>query len=157
MARRVSRRGFIRDVGVGAVAVTIGPGVMRSYAQGASTKTLKLLQWSHFVPSYDTWFGEYCKQWGAKNKVDVIVDHINLADLKSTFAAEVVAGKGHDLVEFIAPPSDFEPSVLDLTDVDREARKRYGSQLTVATRRSINPYTKKIYGFCHGWTIDPGE
>jgi multiple sugar transport system substrate-binding protein len=155
MARRVTRRGFIRDVGVGAVALTIGPGVTRSYAQGR--KTLKLLQWSHFVPSYDTWLGEYCKQWGARNNVDVIVDHISLSDLKSTFAAEVVAGKGHDLVEFIAPPSDFEPSVLDLTDVNNEARKRFGSQLPVATRSSFNPFTKKFYGFCHGWTIDPGD
>jgi multiple sugar transport system substrate-binding protein len=159
MARRVTRRGFIRDVGIGAAALAVGPGVVDALGQGRQTagKTLKLLQWSHFVPSYDTWFNEYCKQWGAKNNVDVVVDHISLSDLKSTFAAEVVAGKGHDLVEFIAPPSDFEPSVLDLTDVNNEARKRFGAQLPVATRSSYNPHTKKFYGFCHGWTIDPGD
>ena len=155
MARRVTRRGFIRDVGVGAVALTIGPGVKRSHAQGR--KTLKLLQWSHFVPSYDKWFDKHCEAWGKKHNVQVIVDHISLSDLKSTFAAEVVAGKGHDLVEFISPPSDFEPSVHDLSDVHQEALRRFGTQIPVSTESSYNPHTKKFYGFCHGWTIDPGD
>ena len=119
-------------------------------AWAAEKKTLKLLQWSHFVPSYDTWFDQYCKSWGEKNNVNVVVDHISLSDLKSTFSAEVVAGKGHDLVEFIAPPSDFEPSVLDLSDLNQEAAKRFGDQLPVATKSSYNPHTKKYYGFCHG-------
>jgi multiple sugar transport system substrate-binding protein len=31
-------------------------------------KNLKILQWSHFVPAYDTWFdGTFCKQWGQKH------------------------------------------------------------------------------------------
>jgi multiple sugar transport system substrate-binding protein len=156
MARRITRRGFVRNVGIGTLGLTLAPGVLRA-SGAAGRKTLKLLQWSHFVPSYDTWFDQYCKAWGAKHDVDVVVDHISLSDLRSTFAAEVVAGKGHDLVEFIAPPSDFEPSVLDLTDVNQEARKRFGSQLPVSTRSSHNPFTKKYYGFCHGWTIDPGD
>ena len=30
----------------------------------AQQKTLKIIQWSHFVPAYDKWFdGEFCKQW----------------------------------------------------------------------------------------------
>lgn len=155
MARTISRRRFMRNTAIGAVGLTFGPGLLRSWAQ--EPKTLKLLQWSHFVPSYDTWFNQYCQSWGARNNVKVIVDRISLSDLKSTFAAEVVAGKGHDLVEFISPPSDFEPSVLDLTDVNQEARKRFGEQVAVATKSSYNPFTKKFYGFCHGWTIDPGN
>ena len=152
----ISRREFISYVGVGAAGLALSPGMLRS-AWAQDRKTLKLLQWSHFVPSYDTWFDQYCKKWGEMNNVNVIVDHISLSDLKTTFAAEVVAGQGHDLVEFISPPSDFEPSVLDLTDVNQEARKRFGDQLPVATRSSYNPHTKKFYGFCHGWTIDPGD
>jgi len=155
MARRITRRRFIRNTGLGTVGLALGPGVLHSWAQ--EPKTLKLLQWSHFVPSYDKWFDGYCRQWGAQNGVKVVVDHISLSDLKSTFAAEVVAGKGHDLVEFIAPPSDFEPSVLDLSDVNQEAVRRFGPQVPVATRSSYNPHTRKYYGFCHGWTIDPGD
>jgi multiple sugar transport system substrate-binding protein len=156
MAKLISRRRFIKNVGIGTVGLSLAPGLLKSVA-AQNRRTLKLLQWSHFVPSYDTWFDRYCRDWGDKHSVNVVVDHINLSDLKSTFAAEVVAGKGHDLVEFIAPPSDFEPSVLDLTDVNQEARKRFGEQVPVATRSSYNPFTKKFYGFCHGWTIDPGD
>jgi multiple sugar transport system substrate-binding protein len=156
MARKITRRRFITNAGVGAAGLALGPAFLRN-AWAQEKKTLKLLQWSHFVPSYDKWFNQHCKMWGEKNNVNVVVDHISLSDLKSTFAAEVVAGRGHDLVEFIAPPSDFEPSVLDLTDVYKEATKRFGAQLPVATESSYNPHTKKFYGFCHGWTIDPGD
>ena len=40
---------------------------------------LKILQWSHFVPSYDTWFDEFAKAWGDANQVKITVDHINTA------------------------------------------------------------------------------
>ena len=41
-------------------------------------KTLKILQWSHFVPAYDKWFNnEYVKEWGDKNDTEVTVDNIN--------------------------------------------------------------------------------
>lgn len=156
MARKITRRRFIQNAGVGAAGLALGPAILRN-AWAQEKKTLKLLQWSHFVPSYDTWFDQYCREWGAKNNVNVVVDHISLSDLKSTFSAEVVAGNGHDLVEFISPPSDFEPSVLDLSDVNEEARKRFGAQLPVATKSSYNPHTNKYYGFCSGWTIDPGD
>src|SRR2546430_5730403 len=42
-------------------------------------KTLKILQWSHFVPSYDVWFDKYAKDWGTAKGIDVTVDHISLA------------------------------------------------------------------------------
>lgn len=157
MARYFTRRRFIQRVGMGTVGLALAPGVVLKSYGAQKRRTLKLLQWSHFVPSYDKWFDKHCEAWGRKHNVEVIVDHISLSDLKSTFAAEVVAGKGHDLVEFIAPPSDFEPSVHDLTDVYEEARRRFGAQLPVATESSYNPHTKKFYGFCSGWTIDPGD
>lgn len=156
MARKVTRRTFFRDVGIGAAGLTLAPKIMSGF-QAKGPRTLKLLQWSHFVPSYDVWFDQYAKGWGARNNVEVTVDHISLSDLKSTFAAEVVAGKGHDLVEFISPPSDFEPSVMPLNDLNEEAVKRFGPQIPVATKSTYNPYTKKFYGFCPGWTIDPGD
>ncbi len=158
--KKITRREFIKKAGVGAAGLAIGSSVLdlnKVFAQTAGRRTLRILQWSHFVPRYDKWFDPYAKAWGEKHNVDVTIDHISLSDLRSTFAAEVVAGKGHDLIEFINPPSDFEPSVLDLTDVNQEAEKRFGKPVPVATRSSYNPDTKKYYGFCHGWTIDPGD
>jgi len=158
MKRRYTRRDFLKQAGIGAATLAAGPAILSDvFAQGSGRKTLRILQWSHFVPTHDKWYDQYAKEWGEKNNVDVIVDHVGLADLRSTFAAEVAAGKGHDIVEFIDPPSDFEPSVMDLTDLNQEAVKRFGKQLPVATRSTYNSYTKKYYGFCHGWTIDPGD
>ncbi len=158
--KKISRRDFVKKAGVGAAGLAIGSSVLdlnKAFAQTSRRRTLRLLQWSHFVPRYDKWFDPYAKAWGEKHNVDVTVDHISLSDLRSTFAAEIVAGRGHDLIEFINPPSDFEPSVLDLTDVNKEAEKKFGKQVPVATRSSYNPDTRKYYGFCHGWTIDPGD
>ncbi len=156
--KRYSRRDFLRRAGIGAAGLALGPAILNEvFAQKPGRRTLRLLQWSHFVPRYDKWFDPYCKKWGEEHNVDVIVDHISLSDLRSTFASEVVAGKGHDLIEFIDPPSDFEPSLLDLADVNHEALKKFGKQVPFCTKSSYNPDTKKYYAFCHGWTIDPGD
>lgn len=158
MKKHLSRRDFLKSAGLGAAGLALGPGMLRdAFAQEKGRRTLRILQWSHFVPKYDKWFDPFAKQWGEEHNVNVVIDHISLSDLRSTFASEVVAGSGHDLIEFIDPPSDFEPSVLDLTDVNQEAQKRFGKQVPFCTKSSYNPYTKKFYGFCHGWTIDPGD
>ena len=118
---------------------------------------LKILQWSHFVPRHDQWFDPFAAEWGRQVGVNVSVDHINLADIQARASAEISAGEGHDLIEFLSPPSAFEPSVLDLTDLNEEAKDRFGDQLSLCTRSTFNPTTKKYYGFCHGWVPDPGD
>ena len=60
----VSRREFVKFAGAGAVAAGLGPAFLFPERAQAQQKTLKILQWSHFVPAYDTWFdGTFCKQW----------------------------------------------------------------------------------------------
>ncbi len=162
---RLSRREFVQKVGLAAVGLGAGPYILTACGGGTSSagggggarSQLTILQWSHFVPRYDTWFDAYIKQWGEANNVNVKVDHINQADLPARTAAEVNAGSGHDLIEWIAPPSALEPSVLDLTDVVQEAEKKYGSQLAVCKASTYNPTTKKYFGFCHSWSPDPGD
>lgn len=156
--KKISRREFLRKAGVGAAGVALGSTLPEGvFGQQSGRRTLRILQWSHFVPSHDKWYDQYARQWGEKHNVDVTIDHIGLADLRSTFASEVSAGRGHDIVEFIDPPSDFEPSVMDLTDLNQDAQKKFGKQVPFATRSSYNPNTRKFYGFCHGWTSDPGD
>ncbi|MBI2845788.1 MAG: extracellular solute-binding protein [Chloroflexi bacterium] len=118
---------------------------------------LKILVWSHFVPRYDEWFDAFAKDWGAENGVTVTVDHIGLAELRSRTAAEISAEEGHDIIELLDPPADFEPSVLDLTDLNQEAVNRFGPQVALCTRSTFNPTTNVFYGFCHGWVPDPGD
>ena len=118
---------------------------------------LRILQWSHFVPRHDRWFDPFAADWGRQVGVNVTVDHINLADIPARASAEISANEGHDLIEFLSPPAAFEPSMLDLTDLNQEAGKRFGKQLELCTRSTYNPATKKYYGFCHGWVPDPGD
>ncbi len=156
MARKITRRRFIKNAGVGAVGLALGPGYCAALGPD-SERPSSSCNGATSYPATTPGSTSTAKAGATNTTSTVVVDHISLSDLKSTFAAEVVAGKGHDLVEFIAPPSDFEPSVLDLSDVNQEAVKRFGSQVPVATKSSYNPFTKKFYGFCHGWTIDPGD
>jgi len=159
MAKRslLTRRDFIKAAGVGTVAMGVAPTIFLPRQAHGASKELKILVWSHFVPRFDKeWYDGYVQKWGEANGVKVTVDHINLAEIPSRTAAEVAAGQGHDLIEWIAPPSQFEPSVLDLGDVVKEAEKRYGKQHPLCRGSSYNPNTKKFYSFCPGWTIDPG-
>ncbi len=118
---------------------------------------LKIVQWIHFVPSYDVWFDDYAKKWGDKNNVTVTVTHVELAKVMGNAIAEFDKGEGHDLIELLSPPSRFEASVMDLTDINQEAQKRFGKQVSLCTESSYNRTTKIFYGFCHAWVPDPGN
>lgn len=152
----MGRREFIKAAGAGALALGLGSAWSPGHSFAAE-KSLKILVWSHFVPRFDKeWLDVFARNWGEANGVEVTVDHIGLAEIPSRTAAELAAGQGHDLIEWISPPAQFEPSVQDLTDLNQEAEKRFGKQHPLCTRSSFNPNTRKFYSFCHGWVIDPG-
>src|SRR3989442_6388115 len=94
--KEINRREFVTTTTGAAVAAALGPTIRIKRPQ----KTLKILQLSHFVPSYDVWFDKYARDWGTANRVDVTVDHIALADLRTRANAEVAAQHGHDLFQF---------------------------------------------------------
>lgn len=122
-----------------------------------SGTSLSILQWTHFVPAFDEWFPQFLQEWGDANGVEVSVDMINTADVPATFAAEISAQDGHDIVEHIQSMPQYENSVLDLTDLVEEATRRHGPQLDMAKRNSWNPTTNKYYGFTHGYAPDPAN
>lgn len=119
--------------------------------------TLTITQWSHFVPSYDTWFDKYAQEWATKNNVKVTVQHISLGDLVPTLSAAIAAKKGADLYEMVSPPAAFVQGLQDLTDVNEAANAAFGPAEKVCTSQSYLPVTNKWYGFCHGWVPDPGN
>ena len=149
----MNRRRFIKTVAGAAAALTLGP-IARA---APAPKKLRILQWSHFVPSFDTWFDKFAGEWGAAQGVEVTVDHIALGDLGARANAEVAARQGHDLFQFVSPPSAFEPQVLDLTDVVSEAERRYGPMLEICRRSTYNAMTQRWFGFCDNFVPDPGD
>ncbi|MBS1234352.1 MAG: transporter substrate-binding protein [Nitrospirae bacterium] len=154
----MTRREFVKAAAISTIGLGVAPSIFLPRQTSAAAKEIKILVWSHFVPRFDKeWFDNFAKNWGAAHNVTVTVDHIGLAEIPSRTAAEISAGQGHDLIEWISPPSQFEPSVLDLSDVVKEAEKRFGKQHPLCRRSSYNPNTRKYYSFCPGWTIDPGD
>jgi multiple sugar transport system substrate-binding protein len=117
---------------------------------------LRILQWAHFVPPYDTWLDNtYVKQWGEKNDVEVKIDHINNALLFSTASSEVAAQSGHDLFQFLNPPSSFQKQVIPLNDIVQEVTKKLGPMTRVAQRSCYNPRTRQYFGFPDNYAPDP--
>jgi Bacterial extracellular solute-binding protein len=119
--------------------------------------SLKILMWSHFVPRHDEWFDKFAADWGKKVGVDVTVDHIEVTGIPARVAAEISAGSGHDVIQFIAPLPQFEPSVVDMADVTQEADRRFGAQIPLCRKSSFNPTTKKFFAYSPGWVPDPGN
>lgn len=152
----VSRRSFLTTSGALGAAAAIGPWFIPGLAR-AQSKTLKILQWSHFVPSYDEWFDKFAAQWGEDNGIKVTVDHISIADLVTATSSELAAGSGHDLIELGPQASQFAPSVVDMSDLNQEIQGKFGAALPFAERCSYSPVTKNWFSFMHGWTIDPGD
>lgn len=118
---------------------------------------LRILMWSHFVPAHDKWFDPFARDWAQRVGVTVTVDHIDNTQIPARFAAEIAANQGHDLIQYIAPLSQFEPSVLDLKDVNEEAATRFGTILDLCRKSSFNPRTGRYYAFAPGWVPDPGD
>src|ERR1700693_4108549 len=156
--QNISRRDFVKVAGAGALAAGLGPAFLFPERALAQQKTLKILQWSHFVPAYDTWFnGTFTKEWGQKNNTNVVVDNINLVDLGTRAASEVSAKKGHDLFMFLSPPAAYENVTIDMSHVYQEVEKKHGKKIELAHKSTYNPKTKRYFAFSDAYTPDPGN
>jgi multiple sugar transport system substrate-binding protein len=154
-SRGLTRREILKAAGVGAIAVAAGGSAGRARAQ---QKTLKIVQWSHFIPAYDKWFdGVFCKQWGEKNGTQVIVDHIAIGEINARAAAEVSAQRGHDLFMFLSPPAAYENQVIDHTEIYQAVEKKWGKVIDLGHRSTFNPRTKKYFAFSDSYVPDPGN
>jgi multiple sugar transport system substrate-binding protein len=159
--RPLSRRQFVRAAGT-ALAAGAVPGLAacarKESPRPAARKTLRILQWSHFVPGYDRWFdGEFTKAWGAKHDTEVIVDHITPTEVNARGAAEASAQKGHDLFLFQSPPAAYEGQVIDHREIVEEVERRHGKMIPLATKSTLDPKTGKYFAFSDSYVPDPGN
>ena len=146
----ISRRKLIQVAGAGAAALALPKKTF------AAKKTLRILQWNHFVPGYDKWFnGQYVKEWGEKNDTEVVVDNVGIPAINPTAAAEVSAKKGHDLFMFLWPRPAYEEDVIDHGEIYQECEKKYGKPIDLAIKSTYNPKTKKYFGFSDMFVPDP--
>src|SRR6266545_188200 len=156
--RGLTRREFAKLTGAGALATGVGANFLFPERAAAQQKTLKIVQWSHFVPGYDKWFDNtYTKEWGQKNNTNVIVDHIAIGEINARAAAEVAAKKGHDLFMFLSPPAAYEKQVIDHREVYETVEKKHGKMIGLAEKSTLNPKTKKYFAFSDSYVPDPGN
>src|SRR6266436_9048955 len=132
----VSRRRFLTVAGAGVTtsALLTMLDARQAPAQIKGT-TLRILQWSHFIPAYDAWFdNKFVKEWGDKNGVKVRVDHIPHLELPARMAAEFAAGAGHDIIMNGSSILTrlYYKSLADISDVYAASGKKHGGWIPSA-------------------------
>jgi len=156
--RPITRRRFVKLTGGAAAAAGMTTAFLFPQRALAQQKTLKIVQWSHFIPGYDKWFdGAFTKEWGARHNTNVIVDHIATAEIPARAAAEVAAKRGHDLFMFVSPPASYEKQVIDHKEIYQEVERKHGKKVSLAEKSTYNPKTKKYFAFSDSYVPDPGN
>jgi multiple sugar transport system substrate-binding protein len=158
----LTRRELVRR-GLGGFVILYGGALTKTAAAGVPKfrhtelkNTLRIIQWSHFVPAYDMWFDNvYTKKWGQKHDTNVVVDHINLAQLPARAQAEVAARSGHDVFGHVSPQAGLEDNVINHREIVEEVQRKVGKVNKVGLRSCYNPKTKKWHGFPENFVPDP--
>ena len=158
---QTTRRKLLLSAGAGAAALGLGATDWAPFIQRgalAADKTLRIVQWSHFVPVYDTWFDKFAKDWGQANHIEVTVDHIPHLEIPARAAAEVAAQSGHDLFGFngAGGPFLYRRHTLDMTPIVVEMEKKYGKASTVGRGLAFDTETKRWTGFPDYYINFPG-
>jgi multiple sugar transport system substrate-binding protein len=117
---------------------------------------LKIAHWAHFLPEYNRWFDtEYAIEWGKQHDTRVQVEAIPVEDVSRRAAAEVAAGKGHDLFMFPWPPAQYHQHVIDHTEIYQAVGARHGNVNRIGHRSTFNLKTKRYFAFADSWMPAP--
>jgi multiple sugar transport system substrate-binding protein len=151
--KMTSRREFLK---LGATTAAFGPFFLFPDRARAQQKTLKIARWAHFLPEYDEWFdGVYAREWGRRHDTRVEVDNIAVDQINARAAAEVAAGKGHDLFMFPWPPAEYQQHVIDHTEIYQTVGSRHGNVNRIGHRSTFNPKTRRYFAFADSWMPAP--
>ncbi|WP_283139039.1 ABC transporter substrate-binding protein [Rhizohabitans arisaemae] len=168
MTSSMNRRRFLRAAGLaggglalgscGAVGLAdSGPQLVFTEPRTKLSGSLTILMWSHLINRHNEWFARFAQDWGRRVGVTVRVEQVSADELPGRIAAQLQAGRGHDLIQGIGPLSQYEPVVHDLKDVVQEANRRWGAQRELCRKSGFNPRSGRHYAFCPGWSPDPGN
>ena len=106
--RKFNRRRFLAT----AAAAAVAPHIRTSHAAGS----LAVGFWDHWVPGANDVLAKLCRDWAAKEKVDLKIDFITSlgSKLLLTITAEAQAKSGHDVLSMgnwlaVAQAANLEP------------------------------------------------
>jgi len=152
MDSELSRRDFLRRTAETAVAAPFF--LLPGRSRGAQ-KQLSIAKWAHFVPEFDTWFETMAQDWGRRNQTEVTVDTIPVEQVHDRAAAEIKAGKGHDVFMFPWPPAEYHQHAIDHKDVYYAVARKYGVIDRLAHRSTFYVREKKYFAFADSWIPAP--
>ena len=148
----MTRAALLRRGGVAVTALATGvrapyafAGPLRHSARQLSG-SLSIVQWTHVIGGFDTWFNGWAKDWGASNDVEVEVDHMSITRLPALVASEAAAQKGHDIVGFLAPPTAYEDQVIDHGTIVRAVERIVGPYSALGQQSTYNPRRGTYFG-----------
>jgi multiple sugar transport system substrate-binding protein len=156
----VTRRRLLTGAGAGLAVAGLTPGLSRPFVANAfaQSKTLTIVQWSHFVPAFDTWFDKFAHDWGTKNGIQVTVDHIPEQNIPARAAAEASAGSGHDLFMWngAGGPHLYRKFLTDVTSLVDYVEKKHGKISIIGTQIAYNQDDKTWSAFPDYYINNPG-
>jgi multiple sugar transport system substrate-binding protein len=139
--RELTRGGLLR---AGAAFAVAGP---HRFTKRQLRHELRILQWAHPTPGYDAWLGRRAASWGEAHDARVTIDHVNPGELAIRARAEIATRSGHDLVQFLVPPTAFQLDAAPLDDAVAEVTRRLGRASRVASGSAYNPRTRRWFAF----------
>lgn len=156
----ITRRGFLAKTGAAVAAAGVAPVLGAPFVSSAlaQTKTVTVVQWSHFVPVFDKWFDKFAKDWGTKNGVSVTVDHIPEQDIAARAASEVAAQSGHDLFMWngAGGPHLYRKYLIDMTKLVDYVEKKYGKVSVIGRQIAYNEDDKTWSAYPDYYINNPG-
>src|SRR6185312_15075493 len=139
---RPTRRRFLAGTGATVALTGLAPSIAAPFVSRAyaAAKTLSIVQWSHFVPSFDKWFDQFAQDWGTKNGIAVTVDHIPVGNVAARAAAEASARSGHDLFQWngAGGPHLYRKFLVDVSSLVDYVQKRYGKVTRIGRQIAYN-------------------
>jgi multiple sugar transport system substrate-binding protein len=138
--RRSTRRDFLKTAATTAASTTLLSMLAARQAPAQMRGTsLRILQWSHFVPAYDVWLDRFASAWGDQHGVRVRIDRIPHLEIPARVAAEFSAGAGHDMVYFVGMilTGLYDEHLVDVSDVAEAIGKKWGGWIPAALPISV--------------------
>ncbi|ETW94425.1 MAG: hypothetical protein ETSY1_34985 [Candidatus Entotheonella factor] len=121
-----SRRTFLRtsaaaSAGLAGVLLTKTPPAM------GQDRELKMITWSHFVPTSDEELKRQLEEFGKAAGVKVRMDRVAHLQMPALLASEVQGQKGHDIASlWVGMPDLYRKQLVDLNDLVEKIGGRAG-------------------------------
>jgi len=125
----MSRRGFVKAAGLGALAAGGIEGILAArrapaWAQGAK---LHIVRWVDFIPEADVELKRQMPEAGKALGAEITLETINANDVQPRITAAIQSGSGADLfMLFYNWPQLYQSALVDMSDVANDVAKDQG-------------------------------